>query len=49
MSFWMAYAVFTNNELVIVTTTTAISITLLTAILEGSIARRGKLNRPISA
>jgi uncharacterized protein with PQ loop repeat len=48
MSFWMAYAVFTNNELVIVTTTTAISITLLTAILEGSIARRGKLNRSIS-
>jgi uncharacterized protein with PQ loop repeat len=49
MSFWMAYAVFTNNGLVIVTTTTAISITLLTAILEGSIARRGKLNRSIGA
>jgi uncharacterized protein with PQ loop repeat len=47
MSFWMAYAVFTNNGLVIVTTTTAISITLLTAILEGSIARRGKLNRSV--
>jgi uncharacterized protein with PQ loop repeat len=44
MGFWMAYAVFTENGLVIVTTTTAISITLMTAILEGWIARRGKLN-----
>ena len=42
MSFWMAFAVLTENSLVIATTSVAISVTLATALLEGSIAKRAK-------
>jgi uncharacterized protein with PQ loop repeat len=40
MSFWMAFAILTQNTLVIFTTTVAITITLLTALLEANISRR---------
>ena len=43
MFFWMAFAVLTENALVVTTTIVAISITLLTALVELNIARRAAL------
>ena len=40
MAFWMAFAILTENPLVVATTSVAISITLATAVLENNIARR---------
>ena len=40
MSFWMAFAILTQNSLVVFTTTVALTITLLTALLEVNISRR---------
>lgn len=42
MLFWMGFAVFTENPLVIVTTSVAIAVTLATAILESRIAARAQ-------
>ena len=42
MAFWMAFAILTENQLVVVTTSVAISITLLTAIVELNIAKRAE-------
>jgi hypothetical protein len=38
----MAFAVLTENSLVVATTSVAISVTLATALLEASIAKRAK-------
>jgi uncharacterized protein with PQ loop repeat len=40
MLFWMAFALLTENSLVTTTTAVAITITVLTAVLEGTIAKR---------
>ena len=40
MCFWMAFAILTENHLVVVTTSVAIAITLLTALVELNIAKR---------
>lgn len=40
MAFWMAFAILTERSLVVATTSVAIAVTVLTAILESSIARR---------
>jgi len=42
MAFWMAFAVLTENSLVVATTSVAISVTLATALLEVSISKRAK-------
>ena len=43
MCFWMAFAVLTENHLIVMTTTVAITITLLTALVELNIARRAAM------
>jgi uncharacterized protein with PQ loop repeat len=40
MSFWMAFAILTQNTLVVITTCVAIAIALSTAVLENNIAKR---------
>lgn len=40
MSFWMAFAILTQNALVVVTTCVAIAIALSTAMIENNIAKR---------
>ena len=40
MGFWLSYAILTGNTLVVFTTLCAISIALLTALLESNIAKR---------
>jgi uncharacterized protein with PQ loop repeat len=42
MAFWVAFAILTENSLVITTTSVAISVTLATALLEGSMAKRAQ-------
>lgn len=42
MAFWMAFAILTENKLIIVTTIVAISITLATALMENKIAKQSK-------
>jgi uncharacterized protein with PQ loop repeat len=44
MVFWMGFAVLTENSLVVVTTTVALSITLLTALVELNIAKRAAIS-----
>lgn len=43
MIFWMAFAVLTENSLIVTTTIVAMSITLLTAVVELNIAKRAAL------
>jgi uncharacterized protein with PQ loop repeat len=40
MAFWMAYAILTQNTLVVITTCVAIAIALSTAVLENNISKR---------
>ena len=40
MAFWMAFAILTQNTLVVITTCVAITIALSTAVLENNIAKR---------
>lgn len=42
MAFWFAYAIVTNNALVIITTIIAVTITLLTALVERQIVKTAK-------
>lgn len=40
MSFWMGFAILTENKLIVLTTIVAMSITLATAVIESRIAKR---------
>lgn len=42
MAFWMAFAILTENTLVVITTCVAIAIALSTAVLENNIAKRAQ-------
>jgi hypothetical protein len=42
MAFWMAFAILTQNTLVVITTCVAIAIALSTAVLENNIAKRAQ-------